>query len=128
MGVQHVFLSTLTPQKEPFTQFGYPRRNVAMPFLEAANAEIRALAAREGVYLVDAYAAMIGRASTLVGGDGLHMTQEGFVVLAETFFAVIREKLELPPGSAIPASAGSLFLRSNVEIRAQPPRQPVRIR
>jgi len=125
-GVPHIFLSTLTPQKDPYP--GYPDNNHAMLWIDAANVEIRALASREGVYLVDAYAAMVGQVSTLIGGDGLHPTAQGFAVLAQTFFNVIKDKLELPPGSAAPASVNGLLLRPGEEIRSQSPRQPVRIR
>jgi lysophospholipase L1-like esterase len=90
-----IFLSTLLPQKghEP----GFPGRNFAEPFLDEVNFEIRALAAREGVNLVDAFAVMAPDVKNLIGGDGLHPTEQGFIVLATTFFDVIKQKLELPP-------------------------------
>jgi lysophospholipase L1-like esterase len=90
-----IFLSTLLPQKR--REEGFPARNFAEPFLDEINFEIRALAVREGVNLVDAFAVMAPDAKNLIGGDGLHPSEQGFIVLAQTFFDVIKQKLELPP-------------------------------
>jgi lysophospholipase L1-like esterase len=91
--VKHIFLGTLLPQKTPSP--GYQRNNIAMPYIEDANVQIRALASSENVYLVDAYQAFAGKTATLIGGDGLHPTEEGYQVLANTFFDVIKAKLEV---------------------------------
>ena len=115
-GVRDILLSTLLPQKTAAP--GFPRNNVAMPFIEDANREIRALAAREGVLLVDSFAAMVGKEATLIGGDGLHPTEEGYVALADAFFAVIREKLEAPvPSTTAPGvSIDQLRGRSRMSV------------
>ena len=84
-GVQQVFLSTLTPA------FAFGGSMVP-----ALNDQIRALAASEGVVLVDAYAAFGGQSTTLIGVDGLHPTTEGYQVLAQTFFAQIQANFEAP--------------------------------
>ncbi len=85
--VSHVFLGTLLPQKPG-------QRDWAINLIAPANVEIRDLAARENVYLVDIYAAMVGQEATLIGIDGLHPTPEGYVVMANTFFEAIRSRLE----------------------------------
>ena len=82
-GVKQVFLSTLTPA----FAFGGD-------MVPAMNDEIRALAASEGVVLVDAYAAFGGQATSLIGVDGLHPTTEGYQVLAEAFFSQIQATFE----------------------------------
>lgn len=96
--VKHIFLATLLPQKTPSP--GYQVNNIAMPWIEDANVQIRALAASENVYLVDAYQAFASKTATLIGGDGLHPTEEGYQVLANTFFDVIKAKLEI---AAVPS-------------------------
>lgn len=88
-GVQQVFLSTLTPA------FAFGGNMVP-----AMNDQIRALAASEGVVLVDAYAAFGGQSTTLIGVDGLHPTTEGYQALAQTFFAQIQANFETPMTSA----------------------------
>ena len=89
-GVQHVFISTLMPLKDG-------RLGGAKDLVIPANEEIRFLAAQEGAYLVDAYAAMIPQVNTLIGADGLHPTAEGYRVLAQTFFDEVRRRLEVQP-------------------------------
>jgi lysophospholipase L1-like esterase len=70
-----------------------------MPVIDAANVQIRALAASEGVVLVDANAAMAPQGAALIGGDGLHPTEQGYQVLAQTFFDAIKARLEVLPGA-----------------------------
>jgi len=96
--VKHIFLGTLLPQKAPSP--GYQRNNIAMPYIDQANVQIRALAASENVNLVDSYQAFAGKTATLIGGDGLHPTEEGYQVLANTFFDVIKAKLEVAASPA----------------------------
>jgi lysophospholipase L1-like esterase len=97
-GVGVIFLGTLLPQKPPLP--GFPPFNTpAMPFIDAANIQIRALAASEGVVLVDANAAMAPQVTVLIGGDGLHPTEQGYKVLAQTFFDAIKARLEVLPGA-----------------------------
>jgi lysophospholipase L1-like esterase len=45
----------------------------------------------EGARLVDAYPLFLGRESSLIMGDGLHLTPQGYRVLAEAFATAIRE-------------------------------------
>lgn len=95
MGVSAFFLSTLTPV------LGFSRGCfVDSVDVRAVNDRIRALAAsRPGVYLVDSYAAFQGHDEYL-RGDGLHPTALGQQVLAQTFFDVIRSRLETTTASA----------------------------
>src|SRR5262249_21947406 len=88
-GVQQVFLSTLTPA------FAF-----AGNMVPAMNDQIRALAASEGVVLVDSYSAFGGQSTTLIGVDGLHPTTQGYQVLAQTFFAQVQARCETKAGSA----------------------------
>lgn len=123
-GASHVFLGTLLPQKEG-------SRDYAIDYIDPANVEIRDLAAREGVYLVDVHAAIRGQEATLIGVDGLHPTPEGYVVIANTFFEAIKSRLE----TTVTTPAGvSRMLRvssadgPDVEIGPQFFRPPVRTR
>lgn len=123
-GVTRVFLGTLLPEKRG-------SRSYAMDYIVPANDEIRDLASREGVDLVDLYAGMVGKEATLIGNDGLHPTPEGYEVMATLFFEAIKSKLE----TVVTTSAGSQrVLRvsatdgANVEIGPQLFGPPVRIR
>jgi lysophospholipase L1-like esterase len=60
-----------------------------------ANEQVRAMVAAEGAVLVDLYPVFEGNVDTLIGPDGLHPTEEGYQKIADTFFEVIRERLEL---------------------------------
>ena len=94
MGVKHIFLSTLLPQK-PGTN------SQAMPFIEEMNDVIEELARRENVILVDSYAAIAGNEATLVGRDGLHLTPAGYEVLAGAFYDAIVAALETPQTASL---------------------------
>ena len=112
-GIDSLFLSTLLPVGPGFRACG--RQNVD---IQSANDQIRALAASEGVYLVDSYVAFKDRMDTLMGSDGLHPTAEGYKVLAQTFFEVIKFRLETAPADPVPAAARpSALARPNVQIR-----------
>ena len=62
------------------------------------NDRVRDLAASKGVPLVDVYQAFNGQLS-LLGSDGLHPTAAGYHLIAETFFAAIRQNLEAAPAT-----------------------------
>ena len=85
-----VFLATIPPQRPGGV------RNFTAGLVAGFNDNVRALAEREGVPLVDIYAAMIGDLS-LIGPDDLHPNAAGHVVMAQTFFTAIQKQLELPP-------------------------------
>lgn len=84
----HVFLGTLLPEREGGCRAGKPE------LIVPANNLIRAVAAEEGVALVDLYAAFAGDTGTLLGEDGLHPSEAGYEKIAETFFNEIRGRLE----------------------------------
>ncbi len=88
-GVQQVFLSTLPPE------FG-----LGGDMVPDMNDAIRALAASEGVILVDNYTALGGATSTLIGVGGIHPTADGYRVMAQTFLTAIEANFEVPPASA----------------------------
>jgi len=88
-----VLLATLPPQNpdgsDPLDR-GVEASSVA-PF----NDQVRALAASKGIPLVDVYQAFNGQLS-LIGSDGLHPTAAGYHLIADTFFAAIKQNLEAP--------------------------------
>jgi len=89
-----VFLATLPPEK--------PQRTGAngAQWVPEMNGELAALAASRAVPLVDLYAAFNGDL-TLVGDDGVHLTNAGYELVAQTFFDAITQRLELPPASGL---------------------------
>ena len=84
-----VFLATIPPQRTGGA------RDAAARLVPAFNDGVRGIAQREGVTLVDLYAAMVGDPS-LIGPDDLHPTDRGHEVMAQLFFDVITKQLELP--------------------------------
>jgi lysophospholipase L1-like esterase len=86
-GVQ-VMLGTLLPER-PCSCRAFA------PFLvPAANDAIRAMAASEGVPLVDLYEAFAGHEAELLGEDGLHPNAKGYEKMAEQFFHAIQMQFE----------------------------------
>lgn len=83
-----VFVGTLLPQRPGACRAGDPDA------IAPANIAIRAMASAEGAALVDLYAAFGGVAGTLIGPDGLHPTDAGNEVIAQTFFQAIEATLE----------------------------------
>lgn len=84
-----VYLATLVPS--------IPGRLRSQPqaLLLQFNDAVRALAAREGVTLIDLYTAMLPDVNTLIGVDGLHPNEAGYQRIATLFFAAIRADLEV---------------------------------
>jgi lysophospholipase L1-like esterase len=66
--------------------------------VEPLNERIRAMVAAKGAVLVDVHAAW-GNRTGLMGADGIHPTEAGYQVIAETFFDAIRRTLEKAPVS-----------------------------
>jgi lysophospholipase L1-like esterase len=100
-GVEPVFISTLTPQREP-SPGGGNRRPLDDALIRDTNDAIREMAESEGAIVVDGYAAIDADVATLVGADGLHLTIAGYQVLADAFFEAIKDNLELPPAAPAP--------------------------
>jgi lysophospholipase L1-like esterase len=93
-GVQIIFLSTLLPQTTG-------QRAYAPQLIAPANTMIRALAASEGVVLVDNYAALVTQATLYIGADGLHPSAAGHQKIAETFFESIKTNYEVPVAASV---------------------------
>lgn len=95
-----VFLATVPPQRIASN----PNRGRVAVVIPTLNAEIRALAVRRGVTLVDIYAALNENLNLYIGLDHLHPTEAGFQRIAETFFDAIRQQLDTTPATS-PLSA-----------------------
>lgn len=93
-----VFLATLPPQREGASRASAPT------LIEPTNEQIRAVASAEGAVLVDLHRDFRGEVDLLLGADGLHPNAAGYQRMANSFFAAIRERLEVAPGSAIPSA------------------------
>ena len=86
-----VFVATIPPQRAG----GARNRGSVAAVIPRFNDEIRAVAARQSVTLVDVYAAIQPDLQRLIGPDDLHPVPEGYTLVAQTFFDVIRAKLEV---------------------------------
>lgn len=105
-GVQ-VFVATLLPE------IPGGRRTGAIDLIVPANDQIRALAANQGVPLVDLYQGFIGMERVLIGDDGLHPNPAGYEKIADLFFDAVRSRFELPPGgSTLTLNAASRAVRT----------------
>jgi lysophospholipase L1-like esterase len=85
-----VFVATLPPQRASGVN------GAGAPYVEELNAQIRKTAADEGATLVDVYPQFD---LSLVGQDGLHLTEPGYVRLGAIFADAIRQSFETPPPS-----------------------------
>jgi lysophospholipase L1-like esterase len=83
-----VFLATPTP--------GRPGNRQIQPILllDYAN-RMRAVAAQEGVPLVDLYGLMLPDAQRYIGVDGLHPNELGYARIADLFFQAIQSAFEV---------------------------------
>jgi len=86
-----VFLATIPPENPA----GF--RALAWSLVPGFNDQIRLLASSEGVTLVDIHQAFNNDLS-LIGADGLHPNANGYHKIADTFFASLRQQLEVSPG------------------------------
>jgi lysophospholipase L1-like esterase len=91
-----VLLATFPPQTK-----GSPKdRGLGREFVPELNQRIAAVAQGEGVILVDLYAAFpSNNLGSYIGIDGLHPTQLGFTLMAQTFASVIQQTLEVRTAS-----------------------------
>jgi lysophospholipase L1-like esterase len=83
-----VFVGTLPRQREGGRSAG------GVEFVEELNVQIRKTALEEGATLVDVYNQLD---LSLIGEDGLHLTEAGYVRLAEIFAAAISQAFETAP-------------------------------
>jgi lysophospholipase L1-like esterase len=86
-----VFLGTLLPVDPSGCRGG-----AAFDLVGPANEQIRAMAASEGVTLVDLYAGFGGVPGPYLGFDGLHPNELGYEKMAQIFLTAIRTTLEQP--------------------------------
>jgi acyl-CoA thioesterase-1 len=86
------YVGTLLPQR-PLGVNG-SCRGFGADNVVTANDQIRAMAASEAAPIVDLYQAFGGVPGELIGPDGLHPTEAGYSRIADTFFDVIRQRLE----------------------------------
>jgi lysophospholipase L1-like esterase len=70
-------------------------RGSGAPWVVPLNDQIRALAQRDGVPLVDVYTPISLDPARTIGPDGLHLTERGYELMAQTFFDSIRTTLEI---------------------------------
>jgi len=89
-----VYLGTLLPQRQGGCR-AYDYCDGKDDTVVANNA-IRSMATAEGATLIDLYPAFSGQTSTLIGFDGLHPTVLGYSKIAETFYGIIRQQLDVP--------------------------------
>jgi lysophospholipase L1-like esterase len=94
-GIQFIFVSTLTPP-------GPGRRMLSPAAIVETNSRIAQVVADERVVLVNPYDAFLGQEPRLVA-DGLHLSPDGYRLLAEKFFAAIRDAVASQP---IPTAIG----------------------
>jgi len=90
------FLGTLPPENPNGC---CPNRGLAWSLVEPFNAQLKAMASAENVPVADVFQAFSGDLS-LLGSDGLHPNAAGYQRIADTFFGVIKQTLELPPTSS----------------------------
>jgi lysophospholipase L1-like esterase len=72
-----------------------PNRGAGWAFVPELNGRIAAVASSEGATLIDLYAPMNADVKRYIGQDGLHPTETGFTLMAQTFAAVIQQKFEV---------------------------------
>jgi lysophospholipase L1-like esterase len=93
VAANRVLLATFPPQFVGTP----PHRGAGAPFVPELNQRIAAVAQSEGATLVDLYAAFPPGGKPYIGVDGLHPTQQGFALMAQTFAAVIQAQFEVKP-------------------------------
>ena len=88
-----VFVATLLPQRVGGPKAGAPST------VAPANDQIRSMVAAEGAVLVDLYQAFGGVPDPWIGADGLHPSKVGLEKIAQTFYDILRARLEISPGT-----------------------------
>jgi lysophospholipase L1-like esterase len=81
-----------------------PRRGSAAPLVPPYNDQLRAVAASEGISLVDVYEALNASPAMYLSDDGLHPNDAGYAKIGETFFEVVKSTLEIPAAQTPPVS------------------------
>ncbi len=102
------FIATLPPMN-PAGCCPVPR-GLGAALVPGFNDQVRALAMLEGAPLADVYQAFNGNL-TLIGPDGLHPTADGYHLIAQTFFTVIQQTIQVAPTTTAAAKVKSLLRR-----------------
>jgi lysophospholipase L1-like esterase len=89
-----VLLATFPPQYHGTIPYDRGRGTEFVPEL---NQHIADVAHSEGATLVDLYAAFPPGGKPYIGADGLHPTEQGFTLMAQTFSKTIQEQFEVKP-------------------------------
>ncbi len=92
-----VLIATIPPQREGGS------RDVVAKLIPGFNAQLKTMALARGATVVDVNAALAADLARYISSDDLHPTAEGLQVIGETFFAAIRQTLDVTPGTG-PAS------------------------
>lgn len=99
---KEVFLATIPPMRYPPPPGTIRDRSDSGPLVPLLNDRIRAIAAARGATLVDIYAALNADLNGTISVDNLHPNDHGMQVIADTFFAAIRQTLDVTPGAPAP--------------------------
>lgn len=75
-------------------------RGAGAEFVPELNQRIASVAAAEGATLVNVYAPLSADVKRYIGADGLHPTEAGFALMAQTFYAAIRQTFETKAASS----------------------------
>ena len=94
-GIKYIFVSTLTP---PGPYVSGTDRRIAGQAIFQTNSKLAPMVRGEGAVLVDPYPAFVGHEAEYVDEDGLHLRPAGYQVLADTFFAAIKNTVTSTPG------------------------------
>jgi lysophospholipase L1-like esterase len=100
-----VFLATVPPM--------VPGGFRALPWslVPTLNGRIRSLASEQGVTLVDIEAAFGQSFQQYIGFDGLHPNAAGYAKMADTFFAALKNGLEVPAAAQLAPARVPLVVR-----------------
>ncbi len=85
--------------------------------MRSFNNSVRSLAAFESVTLVDVEAAFGSTPGIYISCDGLHPNAEGYRIIADTFFNVLRQTLEVRSSTTTLAVPPAILPRSQARPR-----------
>lgn len=97
-----VMLATIVPARP-----GGPWDETAR-LIPAFNDQVRAIAARHSVVLVDVFAALNADIARYIGSDDLHPSEAGHQLIAETFYASIRSAFDNTPTDGLTFASSAL--------------------
>lgn len=92
-GVQ-VFIATIPPQRAGGS------RDAVSKLIPGLNTQLKTMAAGKGATVVDVNAALSADIAAYISEDDLHPTDAGLQVIAETFYAAVRQALDTTPATA----------------------------